>query len=164
MEGSFIEIGACLTTNDSGILVRLDCLGEDDRNFCCTSKSVSGFIPYPAQQDCCTYEEYADEHWVTLAVIKVMLILVTTVFIQVSLLLAYFYITSMNISESDIKAHRRIILRELLKQHILRKPPGLAPRAATTLKRASDGSTATIHGGCGKAIQMQPVSDDRKDA
>ena len=86
-----------------------------------------------------SYNDYADEHWVTLGTIKSLLIIISIVFLNLICLLIYFFISCSGITESDIRASRRIIMKELLKEQILHKSDRSDPSAYPGLKKLSDG-------------------------
>lgn len=113
-----IDISTCVTRTDTG-LARIFCLNDD--NYCCQRANSTSLIQDTGQRVCCSFEEYSDQQWVTLAAIEGYSILLTVQFIFLLVAVCWFYISARGIRESDVRESRRRILKHLLKQQILHK-------------------------------------------
>lgn len=103
--------------------MRIFCL-INDFHFCCQQTNSSSLLGDTGERICCTYDQYNDQYWVTLAAIKGYLILLTLMMIYLISFIGYVYFTSRNISETDVKGARRQIVKHLMKRQILHKSRG----------------------------------------
>lgn len=115
-----IDIGSCVT-KENDILSRLYCLNGDKLNFCCQQTDVTILIGDTGARTCCSLENYSDQHWVSLAVIRGYSILLVPIFVFLLLVLAWFYSTTSRIRQSTVQRSRRYIMNQLLKHQILHK-------------------------------------------
>lgn len=156
---SNVDIGSCVAARGKG-LERIDCANDDGKNYCCTDPV--GLLLNATSRLCCTSEEYADQRWATLTVIRTELILLLTVFMAVVGTLSYVLITSLGISEEDIKASRRVILKVLMKRRLLYKSKTtVRPSAITGLRHLSATVSRSLSGKAGKEANRKrraPVS------
>lgn len=135
-----VDVGSCLTNEPS--LRKLDCTNNDGRHYCCVN--ITSILPDAASRYCCNYKDYAAQHWVSLSVMRIFLILLIPVFLSTFLVLVFFLITSYNISEKDIQRSRRIILNTLMKKQLLYKSGKIEPSAVTGMTRLSNTLSASI--------------------
>lgn len=121
---SFVEVGTCYSSNDIGSLTKFYCLNDDDKNYCCIDRSTSSLDKYDSSQsNCCSYEEYGNQHWVTLAIIKILFIVITVIFLNSLLLFIFFFSKCIGLKEADIKERRRVVLKELKSKKIIVNTP-----------------------------------------
>jgi hypothetical protein len=135
---SNIDVGSCVSASQAGQFSRIDCSGADNKNYCCIY-NPNGLHLNAASRNCCTYEEYSDQHWATISLIRCGQILLASVFaITMGTLFALLW-TSWGVSEKDIQASRRIVLRELMKRQILyQSKQAIDPSALTSFRKLSD--------------------------
>lgn len=132
---SRVDIGLCVSGNDDTKPV--PCLDGDERNYCCNQDGIVGSVSGQANV-CCTYEEYADQHWVSLAVIQGYAMFLVFFFMCTLGWLGWFYVSSFMIKEKDVKDSRRRIVKSLLKSQILHKSGITAPTAVGSMNRVRD--------------------------
>lgn len=159
-----VDVGWCVT-NNNGNLTRIECRGDDGKNYCCSVTKSSSLIFDSGMRACCSYEDYADEHWVTIGIIKSLFIFSTVIFANLLLCLAYFYLTSRAIKERDVKTSRRVILKELLKEQILHKSDKTGLTAFDSLMTLSNSLSSSVsRRRTRKDVEMKVISDDKRNS
>lgn len=154
------DVGSCVSTI-GGSLSRIDCAGDDGKNYCCTNPI--GLHLNITSRICCTYQEYADQHWAILSAIKFGSIWLTTVFAGTVTVLFFLLISSLGISEEDIQASRRVILKELMKKQILYKSKrGITPSAVAGFKRLSETLSSSLTSRAGKKDGGKQTGTDER--
>lgn len=139
-----IGIGACLSRNDSsGTWDKIVCL--EDRNFCCRVSNFSNFLSDTGKRSCCSYEQFSDQHWATMAAIQGFSILLAVMFMLVLIVSGWFYLTSCGISETEITEQRKKIIGQLLRRQILDRAHRNIPSVVGSLKQTSDSSSSSSH-------------------
>lgn len=120
---SATDIGTCATFENTRnfTVKRIYCLGNDGLNFCCRLPSVSDLLQESGIRVCCSHEQYSDQQWVVLATIRGFSILLSILFIFLAVVIGWFYISTCNIRESEVRESRRHIMKHLLKNQILHK-------------------------------------------
>lgn len=153
-----IDIGACWSRDDNNRPVRIICL-DKHINFCCRASNYSNIMNDSGKRACCTYEEYADQHWVTMAVIHGFTILLAAMFALMLCISAWFYLSSCGISEAAVKEHRRKIIGHLLRSQILNKSHHNEPSILGSLKRVS--RTLSSSSGRSRHSNKRPLSAEK---
>lgn len=131
------DIGACWSRNNNYQFEQIICLGRDGNNYCCKASNYSNIMHDSGKRACCTYEQYADQHWVTMAVIQGFSILLAFMFAMMLCISAWFYLSSCGINEAEVKEHRRKVITHLLRNQILNRSHHNEPSILSSLKKAS---------------------------
>lgn len=137
-----VDIGICWL----GPNRQVACLDEDDRNYCCDKLSILLMENATETSICCTYEQYTDEHWVSLAVVQGYYLFLIVFFVGTTSWLGWIFVTSLMIDEKDVKLSRRLILKRLLKNQILHKSRVTDPSAVKSMDRIHNSLMSSITG------------------
>jgi hypothetical protein len=157
-----IDIGSCVNSS-MGVLTRIDCTVDDHNNYCCSNPL--GLLVNSSSRVCCSYEDYANQHWAMVAAIRCSLVLLIAIFLVTMMTLFLFFVTSWGISEEDIQASRRIILKELLKKQILyRTRRTIGPYAVSGLRNLSSTLSNSAPKRAKKSGTKQTGTDQRQTA
>jgi len=74
--GGYLASGSC-SSNSGGQLRSIDCSSDPYRSYCCMRYDDQG----TAQPECCSYESYANQHWVMSTTIVVSIVILSLMFI-----------------------------------------------------------------------------------
>lgn len=133
-----IEIGLCASQDDSKEYVQIECLGDDGLNYCCQQPDSSNLVGDSGKRSCCSYDDYADQQWSTLAAIRGYSFLLGILSTYTLLALAYFYWMSKNVKETDLHDQHQDVIKQLIKHEIIHKSKLNQPSAIDSLRSLSN--------------------------
>lgn len=139
------DIGSCMSVENYRVRHK-DCL-EPDLNYCCNIYDIDSLNGVTTTRHCCSFEAYADQHWVTLCAMKSLNIISCVMF--VGLLPVFGYILFVIFFGKPTKSRgptngpliKRAGLRDILKSQILPQGREMNVSAVGSLNRIKTGRT-----------------------
>lgn len=129
-----VDIGHCFV--EQGSWKPIECPWASSA-YCCQLRKPVEIIKY--EDICCTHQQYADQHWVSLAIIQGYLRFVIVIFLCLMGWMGWFYASTYMIK--DIRGPRHLSAKRLLKSKMPHKSPIAATKAPMNLNiRGSNGT------------------------